>query len=160
MSAAVEAGTLAAAVTSGLAAGVFFAFSTFVMPALDRLAPGEAIAAMQSINRAAITPPFMALLFGTALGCLLLAAWALASLGERQAPWLLAGAALYLGGALGVTAAANVPLNDRLAKVDPHSATSARDWPAFERAWTRFNHVRTVAATAATALLTVAGTVA
>ena len=42
--------TLFAALGCGLIAGVFFAFSTFVMKALARLPSGEGMAAMQSIN--------------------------------------------------------------------------------------------------------------
>jgi len=55
-----------AAVGAGLSAGVFFAFSTFVMKALGRLPDTEGISAMQAINKAAPTPAFMAALFGTA----------------------------------------------------------------------------------------------
>jgi hypothetical protein len=44
----------AGALGSGLMAGAFFAFSTFVMRALARLPAAEGIAAMQSINVAAI----------------------------------------------------------------------------------------------------------
>ncbi len=43
--------TLASALGCGLVAGVFYAFSTFVMPALKRLPPAQGIVAMQSINR-------------------------------------------------------------------------------------------------------------
>lgn len=50
----------------GLVAGVFFAFSTFVMSALARLQPAQGIAAMQSINITAINPLFMMAIFGTA----------------------------------------------------------------------------------------------
>jgi hypothetical protein len=50
---------LLTALGCGLAAGVFFAFSTFVMPALVRLQPPQGIAAMQSINITAINPLFM-----------------------------------------------------------------------------------------------------
>ena len=39
-----------------LMAGVFFAFSTFVMKALARLQPAQGIAAMQAINITAINP--------------------------------------------------------------------------------------------------------
>lgn len=42
--------TVITAVGRGLAAGVFFAFSTFVMKALTRLRPAHAVAAMQEIN--------------------------------------------------------------------------------------------------------------
>ena len=56
---------IASAVGSALAAGVFFAFSTFVMPALARMQPREGLAAMQAINVAAVNPWLMTLLFGT-----------------------------------------------------------------------------------------------
>jgi len=42
--------TLVSALGCGLIAGVFFAFSAFVMKALARLPPAQGIAAMQSIN--------------------------------------------------------------------------------------------------------------
>ena len=58
--------TIATAVGSGLVGGVLFGFSTFVMRALDRLPAADAMAAMQSINREAPNPLFMAALFGTA----------------------------------------------------------------------------------------------
>jgi uncharacterized membrane protein len=51
--------TLFAALGCGLIAGVFFAFSAFVMKALGRLPPAEGIAAMQSINIAVINPVFL-----------------------------------------------------------------------------------------------------
>jgi uncharacterized membrane protein len=62
--------TLAATLGCGLNTGVFFAFSTFVMPALKRLPAVQGIAAMQSINKLAVTPAFMAVLFGTAVAYL------------------------------------------------------------------------------------------
>src|SRR6478735_1614936 len=58
--------TLIAAIGAGLIAGVFFAFSTFVMRALNRLPANEAIAAMQSINVAVLCPPFLVVFMGTA----------------------------------------------------------------------------------------------
>ena len=51
--------TLFAALGCGVVAGVFFAFSTFVMRALARLPARQGIAAMQAINVAAVTPAFM-----------------------------------------------------------------------------------------------------
>jgi len=59
--------TLLAAIGSGLIAGVFFAFSTFVMRALARLPADQAVAAMQSINVTILNPVFFAVCFGTAL---------------------------------------------------------------------------------------------
>ena len=48
MSRLIQYVTLATALGCGLSAGVFFAFSSFVMPALDRLAPAQSIRAMNS----------------------------------------------------------------------------------------------------------------
>ena len=53
MTGVLYAATLASALGCGLVAGVFFAFSTFVMPALKRLPPAHGIAVMQSINKVA-----------------------------------------------------------------------------------------------------------
>jgi len=56
MSGVLYAATLVTALGCGLVAGVFFAFSTFVMAALRRLKPEEGISAMQSINILAVAP--------------------------------------------------------------------------------------------------------
>src|SRR5262245_56483306 len=55
--------TVIAALGAALSAGVFFAFSTFVMQALRRLPDEQGLAAMQAINKAAPTPLFMLALF-------------------------------------------------------------------------------------------------
>jgi uncharacterized membrane protein len=145
--------TFATALGCGLSAGVFFAFSSFVMPALDRLAPAQSIRAMNSINKLAVTPVFMTALFGTALACAVLGAWAVASWGERPAAFALAGCALFLVGAIVVTIAANVPLNDALMKVDPEATDAATRWSTYLSGWTPWNHVRAVTAIAASGLL-------
>ena len=85
-----------AAVGSGLAGGVFFAFSTFVMGGLRRLPAAQGIAAMQSMNKLAPTPPFMIPFIGTALLCVGLGISTLFRLGDVDARWQLAGCALYL----------------------------------------------------------------
>ncbi len=148
--------TAVAAVGCGLVGGVFFAFSSFVLAALARLAPAEGVAAMQSVNRLAVTPAFMTALFGTALACAALLAWGVVRRGEPAAPWALAGGALYLVGTIGVTVAGNVPLNDRLAGLAPGAAGTAGAWAGYVRRWGRLNHVRTAAALAAAAALVVA----
>lgn len=139
----------------GLMAGVFFAFSAFVMKALARLPPAQGIAAMQSINVVAITPLFMTALFGTAAACLLLAVSTLFVWQRRGAGYLLVGSLFYLLGTILVTIVFNVPRNDGLAAVNPASADSVRLWTDYVTIWTAWNHVRTVAALAAAASLTV-----
>jgi uncharacterized membrane protein len=148
--------TLGTALGCGLSAGVFFAFSAFVMPALDRLPAAQSIRAMNSINKLALTPVFMTALFGTALACVVLGVWAVVSWGDRSAALVLAGSALYLLGAIVLTKAANVPLNDALATVDPDAADAAGRWSSYLTDWTAWNHARAVAALAAAGLFTVA----
>jgi len=148
--------TLVAALGCGLTAGVFFAFSTFVMRALGRLPPAQGIAAMQAINVAAITPLFMTALFGTGALCVVAAVAALLLRSGPSAAWLFAGSAIYLAGAIAVTMACNVPRNNALARVAPDSADGARLWTGYVAGWTGWNHVRTVACLAAAAALTMA----
>jgi uncharacterized membrane protein len=148
--------TLVTALGCGLNAGVFFAFSSFVMKALARLQPAQGVAAMQAINVAAVTPAFMAALFGTAVACGVLAVWALFAWDERFAPYLLVGSLLYLVGTIGLTIAYHVPRNDALARVEAHSADAESHWTRYLSGWTAWNHVRAVAALAAAATLTIA----
>ena len=150
------AATLVSALGCGLVAGVFFAFSTFVMSALKRLPPAQGIAAMQSINELAVTPAFMTVLFGTAAACLGLVAWAAISFSERPAALVLAGGALYIVSTIGVTIVCNVPLNNRLAKLHSQGTDAAGRWDAYVAKWTAWNHVRAAASLAAAAVLTVA----
>jgi uncharacterized membrane protein len=148
--------TFCTALGCGLIAGVFFAFSAFVMKALGRLPAPHGIAAMQSINVVAVTPLFMAALFGTAAACLALAVSTLFVWQERGARIVLLGSLLYLVGCVLVTIVFNVPRNDALARIDPASADAARAWTGYVSGWTAWNHVRTVAALAAAALFTTA----
>src|SRR5229473_1524614 len=90
--------TLLSALGCGLMAGVFFAFSAFVMKALARLPAAQGIAAMQSINVTVINTLFMTAFLGTAAACVLLAVSALVSWHTRGAAYLLAGSLLYLLG--------------------------------------------------------------
>ena len=108
---------------------------------------------MNSINKLALTPVFMTALFGTALACAVLGAWAVVSWGERPAALVLAGSALYLLGAIVVTKAANVPLNDALMGVDPDGADAATRWSSYLADWTAWNHARAVSTLAASGLL-------
>jgi uncharacterized membrane protein len=148
--------TFTAAIGCGLIAGVFFAFSTFVMPALARLQPDRGIAAMQLINITSINPLFMLALLGTAVACIFLTIMLLLKWHQPDAAYLLVGGLLYLVGTVGVTIAFNVPLNYALAIVKPDSAEGATLWARFLTDWTFWNHVRTLAAIAAAVAFTIA----
>lgn len=144
---------LAAALAAGVVAGVFFAFSTFVMPALVRLPPAQGVAAMQAINVAAINRWFLGVLLGCAVACLGLIVAALLAWPEPGAGLRMLGAAAYLLGTLGVTIACNVPRNDALAPLAADSGEALALWPVYLREWTAWNHVRTFASLAAAAAL-------
>jgi uncharacterized membrane protein len=148
--------TLFAALGCGLMAGVFFAFSVFVMKALARLTPAEGIAAMQSINVAVINPLFLGVFIGTGAACAVAIIIALTQWDKPGAVYLLAGSALYLVGTFLVTIVFNVPLNNSLTSVAPGNSDGASLWASYLASWTAWNHVRTVAALAAAASLTIA----
>ena len=148
--------TLLSALGCGLMAGFFFAFSAVVMSALVRLPRAQGMAAMQSINVMVINRLFLAVFFGTAAACVLLGLWSLLIWLSPGAVYLLVGSLLYLGGTILVTIVFNVPLNEALAAIEPGSADAAGLWTRYVARWTAWNHVRTVAALAAAASLTIA----
>ena len=69
--------TFAAVLGAGLVAGIFFAFSSFVMRALGQLPPNQGIAAMKAIHVTVLNPWFFLAFFGTGAVCVPLAflAW-------------------------------------------------------------------------------------
>jgi uncharacterized membrane protein len=145
--------TLATALGCALVGGVFYAFSAFVMPALSRLNPANGIAAMQAINVTAVMPAFMTVFLGTGLACVASIAVSIVQWGEGYPPYSLAGALLYLIGAIGVTGGFHVPRNNALAGMDPSTPPAAREWCRYLQAWTAGNHVRAAAALAAAGLM-------
>ena len=148
--------TLIAALGCGLVAGVFFAFSAFVMKALARLSPGGGIAAMQSINVVVLNPWFLTVFLGTAAACVIALLTSFLRWHEPGAAYLLAGGMLYLAGTLLVTIAFNVPRNEALAAVAPADPNSAKLWAGYVAGWTAWNHVCTAAALAAAASFSIA----
>jgi uncharacterized membrane protein len=145
-----------AALGSGVVAGIFFAFSTFVMNALSRLLPEQGIAAMQSINVTVLNPWFFAVFFGTALGSIALALLGILNWDASGSIYLVSGSLLYLIGCILVTIVFNVPLNNALAAVEPGSKEGAEMWSRYLSTWTTWNHLRTVASLAAAALFIMA----
>lgn len=137
---------------AALIAGTFFCFSTFVMGALGRIAPAAGIAAMQSINIVVINPVFLSVFVGTAALGVCIALAALFLLPDTSAIYALVGSLLYCIGTFVVTMRFNVPLNNELAGVQPDSAKGQQVWGRYLSDWVWWNHIRTIAALAATAL--------
>jgi uncharacterized membrane protein len=144
------------AIGCGVMAGIYFAFSTFIMTALARTGAAPGVAAMNAIDVEIVRSLFMPLFLGTTLSSAALAVIAGFRLGAPGAVAMLAGGAVYVLGMFIVTAFFNVPLNDALAAADPSSAEGSALWTRYLNDWTVWNHVRTIASVAASVLFTMA----
>jgi uncharacterized membrane protein len=144
---------IAAALGSALTAGVFFAFSTFVMAALARLPAAQGISAMQHINVTVINPWFMGVFIGTGALCIAAAVSALTGRHAAYVLLLIAAAVLYLAGSIGVTSGYHQPRNLALVRLDPSSREATGRWARYQQEWVPWNHVRTIACVAAAVLL-------
>ncbi|GIG53848.1 anthrone oxygenase family protein [Demequina activiva] len=148
---AYQALVVAAIVVTGMAAGVLYAFSAFVMAGISEQPASAAAATMQAINRHAQRWRLGLLLLATLA---VPAATALAAVVgvEPGRGWAVAGAAVTVAGVLGVTAVGNVPLNERLAR----AAEPVEMWGRFVRPWLAWNHLRTAAGALACGLFAIA----
>jgi len=145
-----------AAIGCGLVAGIFFAFSSFVMAALGRIPAEQGVTAMQSINVVVINRSFFLAFFGTGLVCLALVVGSYFWWDGLSGQLILAAGLIYLVGCIGVTMVCNVPLNNALAAVQPGTSEAASLWANYVDKWTTWNTVRTVAPTASMILLVAA----
>jgi len=148
--------SLVLGIASAVVGGIFFAFSSFVMTALGKLAPAEGIRAMQRINVDVFSWSFMLLFLGLPVLFLVVAALTFMNLGEPLAGRLLLAALVYLIGVFGVTMFGNVPLNNALARVDGNLGNGGEAggvWSHYLAVWVRWNHVRMVACVVVAAVL-------
>ncbi|MFX0580055.1 DUF1772 domain-containing protein [Nocardia nepalensis] len=139
------AALVAATLATGLIAGVFYAYATSVMPALNRTDDRTMIDMMQKINVVIINPWFMIGFIGTVGFTLLAGALHLGKEHRTTLIWL--GVALALNViAFAVTSGLNVPLNDQLAAAgDPAQIGDlAKVRADFESAWVRWNIIRAI----------------
>jgi uncharacterized membrane protein len=140
----------AAALTTGLLAGFFYAYSVSVMPGLGQADDRTIVDAMQQINEAVENPVFLLSFIGAPVLTLAALIAERRSGSPEVARWILA-AVVLSAVALVVTAAFNIQLNDELEQAgDPSriaDLSAVRD--DFEDPWVAWNIVRTVASVAA-----------
>jgi uncharacterized membrane protein len=148
--------TVVAAVLCGLQGGLFYAFSTGVMWTLARQPHPSGMATMQTMNVVVFNPWFGGAFSLAPVACALAMITALARWPAPEAPWVVAGGAVFLIGTLAVTALCNVPRNDALEAMPVNAQGAAELWSRYLREWTRWNHVRSGSALVAAALLTIA----
>ncbi|MGW6426627.1 anthrone oxygenase family protein [Nocardia sp. NPDC055053] len=139
-----------AVLSTGLIAGVFYAYAISVMPALARTGDRTLIDVMQKVNVVIINPWFMLGFLGTVGFTALAAVLSLGSEHRTTLIWLGIAVALNVI-AFAVTVALNVPLNDALeAAGDPAAILDTAAVRAdYEAAWVRWNILRAVLHTAA-----------
>lgn len=140
---------LALGVMSLLVSGVFLSFSDFVMRGLTAASARGGAQSMQMINITVMRSLFIVLLLGLAPLGLLLAGISLAAVSGLGRIALAAAAGLYALSVFAVTLFGNVPLNNRLAGMDPGAPHTAQYWGHYAKVWTRWNHVRTAGSLAA-----------
>lgn len=136
----------ASVIAYAVAGGVLLAFSDFLMRSFDRISDRGGIEAMQIINVEILRSVFMLLSGGVAIvSTVIVIAAALIADGAPRLLLILAGC-LYLLGAVGLTVIGNVPLNNRLAALDPKSADARGFWKqTYMTRWVNLNSLRTAA---------------
>jgi uncharacterized membrane protein len=95
---------------------------------------------------------------GSALGllCLIASGYAMGFESTLATQLTVAATVAYLGGSIGITVFANVPLNNRLARLSSTDSAATAFWSEYLAVWTRWNTVRAVASLLAGALFAVA----
>ncbi|WP_109471140.1 DUF1772 domain-containing protein [Ornithinimicrobium cavernae] len=148
-------GTLiGATLTTGLTAGLLYAFAHCVMPGLGTLSDEDSLRGFQRID-AAIANPWMGLAF---LGSpvLTLAALVLHLPGGGGAVTWLAVALVLVVATVAVTVAVHLPLNARVQAAAPDFSDAATLRERFEARWVTWNIVRTVTSVGSLGALSVA----
>ena len=133
-----------AAISAGLMAGVYFAFSAFIMRSFDQLGAAHAADAMNAINEVILRSWFMPLFFGSTVLYAVLSGLAIFD-ADLSGRWLLfATGLIYVAGMFLCTVFFNVPLNNRLKDAGSDDNAKVETWTHYFKYWTRWNHLRTV----------------
>jgi uncharacterized membrane protein len=141
-----------------LVAGFLFAFATVVMPGIRSLDDGGFIRAFQVIDRVIQNnqPLFVFVWVGSVLALVAAAVVGLWALGGTDRLIVIVAALVYLLCVQLPTVTINIPLNNKIQKLDPgtmNEATRKRARDDFERRWNRSNATRAACASLASLLL-------
>jgi uncharacterized membrane protein len=155
----VSVALVAATFLVSVVAGFLFAFAVVVMPGIRTLDDGGFIRSFQRMDGVIQRgdPLFGLVFIGSIVSLVAAAVLGAPALAAFERSLLLAAGGIYVAGVLVPTGTINVPLNNRLQRLDvdaldARERSSARQ--AFEPRWNRWNRVRTGLACASAALLT------
>ncbi len=132
------------ALWSAVIGGVFSAFSEFVMSGLLRTAPAGGIEAMQHINRTVIKTQFVAGILSIAVFSVLFAIYSMTIFEGSALVTLILAPIVYLPSVFLMTMFGNVPMNNKLERLDHKTFEAETYWIEYGRDWTRLNHIRTL----------------
>ncbi len=137
-----------AILSGGIVAGIFFAFSDFIMKSLATIPPASGIEAMTSINRRVYRSIFIA---GIWMVAILSAALIFAGFTQPKSPasyWLIGGGIIYILGVIAVSFIYNIPMNHKLEALGTTNKESDSYWKRYLSKWLLWNHARSASAIA------------
>ncbi|MEM8935295.1 MAG: anthrone oxygenase family protein [Pseudomonadota bacterium] len=135
-------GALGLGFASALVGGVFQSFSDFVMKGLALAGDGGA-EGMRMLNRTVFRSVFLTTALGLGPLTIAYAVFAQAHLSPIPGALVLVGTVIYCVFVLGVTVVGNVPMNERLERLEIGNPQRAAYWGRYHVVWTRWNHLRT-----------------
>lgn len=136
----------------GVMAGVYFAFSAFIMTSLGRIAPASGMSAMNATIVDIVKSPFMPVFMLTTLTAVSLSILGAVRWGQPGSALMAIGGAIYVLGMFGVTMMVNQPMNEALLAADPATSQGVAVWSRYLIDWTMWNHLRTISSAVATAM--------
>jgi uncharacterized membrane protein len=154
----IQLGLFIATLFCSLVAGFVFAFAIVVMPGIKSLGDHDFLQAFMVMDRVIQRnqPIFILVWLGSAVILTISTGLGIWQLEGFDLVLLIVACAIYLLGVQLPTVSINIPLNNRLQSHDLESMTASALEDArrsFESRWIRWNMIRTILATATTALL-------
>ena len=128
-----------AVISFGLIGGVYFAFSFFVMQSLNNINSLNAIRTMNSINTVILKSPFMLLFFFSTFIAFIL--FLENFIFYKVLSYEGFASLIFLTGMFLCTAIKNVPLNNKLEKLDPKEFKDVFLW--YKKPWNFWHNIRT-----------------
>ncbi len=144
-------------VFTALLAGLFYGYAVSVNRGLGLLKDSEYVAAMKSINIVIQNPLFFLSFFGSVILLPLITFLSWGDAGSVRFTLLLIASGFFIIGSFVVTVAGNVPLNEKLARLDLSHASvqkiAKKARRLYEEPWNRLHTIRTLTSIVATTLI-------
>lgn len=138
---------LLATFLNGLLAGVFYIWTNAITPGIGNLSDVSYLRSFQALNRTMLNPMFYIVFFGT-IACTPIALFYQYFEDTNYIFWLLLFIFISYGlGVIGVTFLGNIPLNDRLEKLDlkDFKISEAKQFRvSYEAKWNKLHLIRTL----------------